>query len=688
MIETLETRALLHAPVLDTISNYSVPVNGYLQIPITSSDSENDNLTYSVTVSNNGATAGFHSGNTWLEMGVSGKTGAGDTAFSGTMLFQLFNDIAPRTAAKIAGLAQTGYYDGLTFHRVLKGFMAQGGDPSGNGTGGPGFATDSEINQYTMYTGDGQLAMARQGNNHSSDGSQFFITDGNQRAALDYAYTLFGQLVSGRSTLTKLLDTRVQSNGQETSDPVNDPKVTTARIVANNSDGVLQIKAGANTGTTTVTVTVTNEHGESDSQSFTLTRVADSQNGRAYLNAINPHLTTAKNTPITFTIAATDPDGDTISYAADILTATGASAGTAANGSFTINGNQITVTPKTDYTGPLYVIVGVLDPTQQEYDTEVITIGVGDKAASGAAQSLNAAAGTTTPGMVVATFTDADSAGTAADWTSVVGTNSQGKIGGINWGDGTFSNGTISKSGSTYYITGNHEYPATGTYEVTSTIIGSKGAKQIIRSTITVRNIAEVSSGILRIYGSSGNDSIGTSVSSGKVNATVNGVTKKFTSSTVQRVEYYLYEGDDAGSVGAGVPVTYMDGGAGNDNLTGGSANDTLTGGAGKNTLSGGAGADRINGSGGRDFIYGQEGDDRMYGNGGDDYIDGGGGVDRAWGGAGNDVLIGGSSNDKLYGEADKDTLFGGNGNDWLDGGTQTDVLGDTIGTDTKTSIP
>jgi Ca2+-binding RTX toxin-like protein len=499
---------------------------------------------------------------------------------------------------------------------------------------------------------------------------------------------MFGQLVRGGGTLDKLLDTKVTTNGSENSKPVNAPIVNSASVITNISDGVLQIKAGANTGTSTITVTVTNEHGEKDTQSFTLTRVADSQNGATYLTPTNSYRATATDTPLTFTIGAADPDGDSITYAAAIVNEDGTSA-TTPNGTYQITGNKITVTPNTGYTGPLYAILGARDDTHN-FDTQIINITVGGKAIGATSASVQAAAGTGTPGMVIATFTGGTVANVAVDFNASFTTDAQSnKVGGVNWGDGTVTNGTIVKNvDGSYSIIGNHEYPAAGTYEIMATIRGPKGAKQIVYSTVTARDIVSLSGSTLRVYASSGNDSVGSSIKSGKLNINVNGVVKKFTPASVSRVEYYLFDGGDTAGVGGGVPATYMDGGTGDDSLTGGNGNDTLTAGAGKNTLFGGAGGDRLNGSGGRDFLYGQDGDDRLYGNGGNDFLDGGGNVDRLFGGLGDDQLFGGSSNDKLYGEAGNDTLFGQKGNDLLDGGPGTDTAGDSVGTDVKVSIP
>src|ERR1051326_3213609 len=185
-IEGLEKRYLFAAPVLEGISNQTVPLGKSIQIPLRATDADGDKITYTVKSSNSGATPFIHTGNTWIKLTVSGVTGSSDTPFSGDMTFQLFNDLAPNTAATIAGLVQSGFYKNLTFHRVLKGFVIQAGSPNGDGTGGPGFEIDDEISTRTVYSGDGQLAMAR--SNRDTDGSQFFVTDGNQRSALDYLY--------------------------------------------------------------------------------------------------------------------------------------------------------------------------------------------------------------------------------------------------------------------------------------------------------------------------------------------------------------------------------------------------------------------------------------------------------------------------------------------------------------------
>lgn len=117
----------------------------------------------------------------------------------GTMEFLLYRQVAPLTVSNFVNLATRGYYDGLTFHRVIADFMAQGGDPSGDGSGGPGYRFEDEI--AMRLNQEGILAMANSG--PDSNGSQFFIT--HQAAPhLNGAHTVFGLVQSGREVIRQL----------------------------------------------------------------------------------------------------------------------------------------------------------------------------------------------------------------------------------------------------------------------------------------------------------------------------------------------------------------------------------------------------------------------------------------------------------------------------------------------------
>jgi peptidyl-prolyl cis-trans isomerase B (cyclophilin B) len=106
---------------------------------------------------------------------------------------ELFPNDAPKTVDNFVRLARTGFYDGVTFHRVIPDFMIQGGDPTGTGSGGPGYTFDDEINDRKVERG--AVAMANAGPN--TNGSQFFIVTTESAPWLDAKHTVFGKVTSG-----------------------------------------------------------------------------------------------------------------------------------------------------------------------------------------------------------------------------------------------------------------------------------------------------------------------------------------------------------------------------------------------------------------------------------------------------------------------------------------------------------
>ncbi|HDQ71654.1 MAG TPA: peptidylprolyl isomerase [Chloroflexi bacterium] len=119
----------------------------------------------------------------------------------GDIVVELFADRAPNTVNNFVFLARQGFYDGTTFHRVLKGFMAQGGDPSGTGTGGPGYQFADEFHPDLKHDGPGILSMANAG--PDTNRSQFFITY-DATPWLDGKHTIFGRVIAGMDVLESL----------------------------------------------------------------------------------------------------------------------------------------------------------------------------------------------------------------------------------------------------------------------------------------------------------------------------------------------------------------------------------------------------------------------------------------------------------------------------------------------------
>lgn len=159
----------------------------------------------------------------------------------GLIVCQLLPAEAPKTVANFIGLAtgtkawtdkagkerHTPFYTGLTFHRVIKGFMIQGGDPLGTGEGGPGFALDDEVSPNLHFDKPGMLAMAKRSFPNSA-GSQFFITT----AAADWLegkYSIFGQVVEGQDVVDKIAELPTDEDDKPQT-PVTIQKITIRKI--------------------------------------------------------------------------------------------------------------------------------------------------------------------------------------------------------------------------------------------------------------------------------------------------------------------------------------------------------------------------------------------------------------------------------------------------------------------------
>jgi cyclophilin family peptidyl-prolyl cis-trans isomerase len=143
----------------------------------------------------------------------------------GTMVIELFADKAPKTVNNFVFLAREGFYDGVPFHRVISNFMAQGGDPTGTGSGGPGYKFADEFHSSLRHDKRGILSMANAGPN--TNGSQFFITHG-PTPHLDNRHAVFGQVVEGMDVLMSIPERDPRN--------VNAPAVKIKRVTIEESD--------------------------------------------------------------------------------------------------------------------------------------------------------------------------------------------------------------------------------------------------------------------------------------------------------------------------------------------------------------------------------------------------------------------------------------------------------------------
>ena len=148
----------------------------------------------------------------------------------GDITLELYEDVAPLAVENFTGLVKKGYYNGLTFHRIIKNFMIQGGDPTGTGAGGESIWNKpfkDEFKSGVVFNQSGILAMANAG--PRTNGSQFFITTAPTPWLNGY-HTIFGKVIKGSDTLSKL--NNVQTNGQQNGDrPIQVQKIIKATLL-------------------------------------------------------------------------------------------------------------------------------------------------------------------------------------------------------------------------------------------------------------------------------------------------------------------------------------------------------------------------------------------------------------------------------------------------------------------------
>ena len=506
---------LVATPVIDPIPAATIPAGKSLIVPITASSTNGRPLTFTITSSTNAIAIVPHTNNPFWKLSVvqaaaANAPGAFATPFRGgaatvtnlgDLTFMLFPEYAPHTVSIFQGLSASGFYNSNTiFHRVIAGFMIQGGDPLTNGTGGPAFRYDDEFNPQAIFSGNGQLALANSG--HDTDGSQFFVTVAPYRSG-DFAYTIFGQLLRGFNVLSNINNTATDTNSR----PLAEVIITQVGFVPDTTDTVLTMVATNLAGVAgTIKVIADDGAGGRATNTFTATTITDTNsNGQPFLygNTVT-NLVAPVNVTLTNYIDAVELDGYTLYwFPAFNNSALSGNYGTNVLQTLTYNVTyiqgqlQLFVTPTANYAGPAVVDMVVSSSSlwglYQEYgiyplppyDEQVYTFVFGDTPI--VAQPANLAPQTTAPftNLLLATFTNGVAASAVTNFSAV-----------INWGDDSITGGIITTNPARLKeVRGSHAYTNSGDYPVYITIQSALGVTATVSNPLTVAPILQASRG-------------------------------------------------------------------------------------------------------------------------------------------------------------------------------------------------
>lgn len=311
-LQTLEQIATLsgvtiptgQSPSLSNIADQTVLVGSPLHIPVDAYNAAGGNISIDVAVADPGVlSAEVLTGNRSLRI---------ETPDYGDMVFELFEQRAPRPAARIIELAESGFYENVIFHRVVDDFVLQAGDPTGTGRGGSSLGDfDDQFHLDLQHNAPGILSYAKAGDD--TNDSQFFITELPTRH-LDFNHSVFGVLTEGESVREAISETAVFSGGR----PLFDIPIDAATVFQDNENAVIVIKGLVAGVSTDVTITVTNEAGQTSQHVFKVSTAVDTVNLQPFFEPIAA-AAAEENTTASIQLSAIDREGDAVAFEVESL---------------------------------------------------------------------------------------------------------------------------------------------------------------------------------------------------------------------------------------------------------------------------------------------------------------------------------------------------------------------------------
>ncbi len=289
-------------PYLADIQDAVVPTQSPLHIALDAYDPNGEHVTFTVEVDDPSVLTG--------EVMQENRSLRIELEDYGEMVFQLFEQRAPRPSGRVIQLAEAGFYDGVSFHRIIDGFVIQGGDPTGTGGGGSTLGDfDDQYHLDLQHNTTGILSYAKA--DDDTGDSQFFVTEGPQRH-LDFNHAIFGTLVEGER-VREAISRTAASNGR----PLFDVRMSQVSVFSDSENAVLLLRPQA-VGTTSVTVTATDSDGNSTSKTFQVTVEQDLVNTPPFLAEITDQ-EFANGPSASFTVSAIDREGDELAYSASVI---------------------------------------------------------------------------------------------------------------------------------------------------------------------------------------------------------------------------------------------------------------------------------------------------------------------------------------------------------------------------------